>query len=285
MTKTKYYHFNGFNAQTGEFDPNKYVIVDEQSGRYIDVGKGEGPDIENAINMAGKYIMPGLINAHIHIDSDVNHEFGKEKFGVDSDEEHVRAGVIEAHKKGIKVAVHAQGAEGIKIAVRAGVDSVEHSFHSDDESIELMKNKGTSVVPTMIAMKRIIDRPDEVPSWMIERTITHWEAHQKSIEKAAAAGVNIVMGTDSGTPFNGFGNESAVEMDMMVAFGHMTPQQVLKSATVNAAKMMGINDHYGAIAVGRYADFIVIRENPINNMKVLQQEQKQIFQHGHAVIR
>ena len=402
MTKTKCYNFNGFNAQTGEFDPNRYVIVDEQSGRYIDVGKGEGPDIENAINMAGKYIMPGLINAHIHIDSDVNHEFGKEKFGVDSDEEHVRAaivaehnmkkmlhhgvmvvrnvgtarmtdieiarmqreggiqgpmmvasgaafsmtgghgsngggievdgvdevrkavrqamkggaqvikfmvtggvsagdfetpdqvqlnedevraGVIEAHKKGIKVAAHAQGAEGIKIAVRAGVDSVEHAFHIDDESIELMKNKGTSVIPTMIAMKRIIDRPDEVPSWMIERAITHWEAHQKSIEKAAAAGVNIVMGTDSGTPFNGFGNESAVEMDMMVEFGHMTPQQVLKSATVNAAKMMGINDNYGAIEVGQYADFIVIRENPINNMKVLQQEQKQIFQHGHAVIR
>ncbi|MCT4403883.1 amidohydrolase family protein [Leuconostoc falkenbergense] len=401
MTTTKYYNFNGFNDKTGDFETNKYVIVNNETGRYVEVGNGAGPSATKSVDFQGKYLMPGLINAHIHVDSDVYNEFGKPNFGVNNEQEHVRAvmaaahnmknilhhgvtvvrnvgtswmtdiemarlqregsiegpmmvasgaafsmtgghgsggggievdgpdevrksvrqamksgaqvikfmvtggvsagdfenpdqvqlnedevhaGVIEAHKKGIKVAAHAQGTEGIKIAVRAGVDSVEHAFHLDDEAVELMKEHGTSVVPTMIAMKRIIDRPNEVPSWMIERATTHWEAHQKSVAKAAASGVNMVMGTDSGTPFNGFGDESAVEMDMMVEFGKMTPQSVLQSATINAANMMAIEQDYGSISVGKFADFIVMQENPAENMKALQQDNKFVFQHGHAVV-
>lgn len=401
MTTTKYYNFNGFNDKTGDFETNKYVIVNNETGRYVEVGNGAGPSATKSVDFQGKYLMPGLINAHIHVDSDVYNEFGKPNFGVNNEQEHVRAvmaaahnmknmlhhgvtvvrivgtswmtdiemarlqregsiegpmmvasgaafsmtgghgsggggievdgpdevrksvrqamksgaqiikfmvtggvsagdfenpdqvqlnedevhaGVIEAHKKGIKVAAHAQGTEGIKIAVRAGVDSVEHAFHLDDEAVELMKEHGTSVVPTMIAMKRIIDRPNEVPSWMIERATTHWEAHQKSVAKAAASGVNMVMGTDSGTPFNGFGDESAVEMDMMVEFGKMTPQNVLQSATINAANMMAIEQDYGSISVGKFADFIVMQENPAENMKALQQDNKFVFQHGHPVV-
>jgi len=401
MTTTKYYNFNGFNDKTGDFETNKYVIVNNETGRYVEVGNGAGPSATKSVDFQGKYLMPGLINAHIHVDSDVYNEFGKPNFGVNNEQEHVRAvmaaahnmknmlhhgvtvvrnvgtswmtdiemarlqregsiegpmmvasgaafsmtgghgsggggievdgpdevrksvrqamksgaqiikfmvtggvsagdfenpdqvqlnedevhaGGIEAHKKGIKVAAHAQGTEGIKIAVRAGVDSVEHAFHLDDEAVELMKEHGTSVVPTMIAMKRIIDRPNEVPSWMIERATTHWEAHQKSVAKAAASGVNMVMGTDSGTPFNGFGDESAVEMDMMVEFGKMTPQNVLQSATINAANMMAIEQDYGSISVGKFADFIVMQENPAENMKALQQDNKFVFQHGHAVV-
>ncbi|HCU43341.1 MAG TPA: amidohydrolase family protein [Leuconostoc pseudomesenteroides] len=401
MTTTKYYNFNGFNDKTGDFETNKYVIVNNETGRYVEVGNGAGPSATKSVDFQGKYLMPGLINAHIHVDSDVYNEFGKPNFGVNNEQEHVRAvmaaahnmknmlhhgvtvvrnvgtswmtdiemarlqregsiegpmmvasgaafsmtgghgsggggievdgpdevrksvrqamksgaqiikfmvtggvsagdfenpdqvqlnedevhaGVIEAHKKGIIVAAHAQGTEGIKIAVRAGVDSVEHAFHLDDEAVELMKEHGTSVVPTMIAMKRIIDRPNEVPSWMIERATTHWEAHQKSVAKAAASGVNMVMGTDSGTPFNGFGDESAVEMDMMVEFGKMTPQNVLQSATINAANMMAIEQDYGSISVGKFADFIVMQENPAENMKALQQDNKFVFQHGHAVV-
>lgn len=401
MTTTKYYNFNGFNDKTGDFETNKYVIVNNETGRYVEVGNGAGPSATKSVDFQGKYLMPGLINAHIHVDSDVYNEFGKPNFGVNNEQEHVRAvmaaahnmknmlhhgvtvvrnvgtswmtdiemarlqregsiegpmmvasgaafsmtgghgsggggievdgpdevrksvrqamksgaqiikfmvtggvsagdfenpdqvqlnedevhaGVIEAHKKGIKVAAHAQGTEGIKIAVRAGVDSVEHAFHLDDEAVELMKEHGTSVVPTMIAMKRIIDRPNEVPSWMIERATTHWEAHQKSVAKAAASGVNMVMGTDSGTPFNGFGDESAVEMDMMVEFGKMTPQNVLQSATINAANMMAIEQDYGSISVGKFADFIVMQENPAENMKALQQDNKFVLQHGHAVV-
>lgn len=401
MTTTKYYNFNGFNDKTGDFETNKYVIVNNETGRYVEVGNGAGPSATKSVDFQGKYLMPGLINAHIHVDSDVYNEFGKPNFGVNNEQEHVRAvmaaahnmknmlhhgvtvvrnvgtswmtdiemarlqregsiegpmmvasgaafsmtgghgsggggievdgpdevrksvrqamksgaqiikfmvtggvsagdfenpdqvqlnedevhaGVIEAHKKGIKVAAHAQATEGIKIAVRAGVDSVEHAFHLDDEAVELMKEHGTSVVPTMIAMKRIIDRPNEVPSWMIERATTHWEAHQKSVAKAAASGVNMVMGTDSGTPFNGFGDESAVEMDMMVEFGKMTPQNVLQSATINAANMMAIEQDYGSISVGKFADFIVMQENPAENMKALQQDNKFVFQHGHAVV-
>lgn len=399
MTTTKFDHFYGFNAQTGDFDDNRYAVIDNTTGRYISVGQGEGPQADHTINGQGQYMMPGMINAHVHIDSDVNNQFGKPEFGVHSEEEHVRgvitavsnmqnmlkngvtvvrnvgtshmtdieiarmqaagqiqgpmmiasgrtfsmtgghgsdngyevdgvdevrktvrqaikngaqiikfmvtggvsagdfetpdqvqlnedeihAGVVEAHKKGIKVAAHAQGSEGIKIAIRAGVDSIEHAFHIDDEAIDMLKKHGTSVVPTMIAMKRIIDRPEDVPYWMIQRAMTHWEAHQKSIARAAAAGVNIVMGTDSGTPFNGFGEESAVEMAMMVEYGHMTPQQVMQSATINAAKMMGIDANYGDISVGKYADIIVTKSNPIVDMTAMQQIDKWVFQHGQAV--
>ena len=91
MTTTKYYNFNGFNDKTGDFETNKYVIVNNETGRYVEVGNGAGPSATKSVDFQGKYLMPGLINAHIHVDSDVYNEFGKPNFGVNNEQEHVRA--------------------------------------------------------------------------------------------------------------------------------------------------------------------------------------------------
>lgn len=399
MTTTKFYNFNGFNAETGNFESQNYAVVSDETGRYLEVGTGHGPDANKAVNLNEQYVMPGLINAHVHIDSDVTQAFGRQGFGVDDEvmharavatalanmkwllksgvtvvrnvgtanmtdiavsrmqaegaisgpymiasgasfsitgghgsgagievdgideirrsvrqamkngakvikfmatggvsagdfetpdqvqfnEDELRAGVLEAHKKQLKVAAHAQGAEGIKIAVRAGVDTIEHAFHLDDDAIAMMRERGTIVVPTMVAMKRILDRPDDVPAWMIERATTHWQAHQESVAKAAKAGVKIAMGTDSGTPFNGFFAESADEMVLMVEYGGMTPQQVLQAATINAAEALDVAADYGDMTVGKFADFITLTTNPATDIAAVRQEDKWVFQHGKAV--
>lgn len=195
-------------------------------------------------------------------------------------EAEMRAGVIEAHHKGIPVAAHAQGNEGIKNAVRAGVDSIEHGFYIDDEAVELMLEHGTTLVPTLNAMWAIINRGQGLlPDWMMEKATGHWLAHKASVEKAAKAGIPIAMGTDAGTPFNDFANDSMWELELMQTQSNLTPLQILQSATRNGAKLLRIDGDYGTLETGKFADFIITEKSPLTDLKQLQGE-KLVFQHG-----
>ena len=200
----------------------------------------------------------------------------------------VRAGVIEAHHKGFTVAAHAQGNAGIKEAVKAGVDTIEHGFDIDDETIAMMKEHGTAVVPTLNAMYGIYEFGEgTVPDWARQKVIVNIKKHFKSIEKAAKAGIPIAMGTDAGTPYNGFKEESAYEIQLEVEKAHMTPAQAIESATIVCAKVMQVGDEYGSIETGKFADFIIMADNPIDDISVIQRD-KDVYQHGkrvHAVIQ
>lgn len=195
----------------------------------------------------------------------------------------VRAAVEEAHHKGKTVAAHAQGNAGVKEAVEAGVDTVEHAFDIDDQTIEMMKKHGTVVVPTMNAMYAIYEYGEKsVPAWAREKVIVNIKKHFASISKAVQAGIPIAMGTDAGTPYNGFQSESAYEMQLYVEKAGMTPAQAIDSATINCARAMHVDNEYGEIKAGKFADFIATTENPINDITVIQQD-KDVFQNGSQV--
>ena len=184
-------------------------------------------------------------------------------------EEEMKAAIEEAHKAGKKTATHAQGTEGIKNAVRAGVDSVEHAIFLDDELIEMMIERGTYIVPTLAAVDFIVQNGEEggIPEYAVRKAKYVQQSHKESIKKAYEAGVKIAMGTDSGTPFNLHGS-APYEIKLLVECC-MSPMDALVSATKGSADCLGILDNYGTLEEGKFADFLVLDENPLDSLETL----------------
>ena len=184
-----------------------------------------------------------------------------------SDEE-IRAVVAEAHRLGRKVAAHAHGAAGIKQAVMAGVDSIEHGSFIDDEAIRLMKEKGTYLVPTLYLADWFIENYQRlrVPAFMVEKAKVVMPAARQNIARAFKAGVKVAFGTDAAVYPHGL---NAREFAVMVKLG-MTPMQSIQAATVNAADLLGWSDRVGSIEAGRFADIIAVNGDPIADVTVLE---------------
>ncbi len=184
-------------------------------------------------------------------------------------EAEARALVETAHAYGRKVAVHAHGAEGIKLALRAGADSIEHGTVMDDEIVRMMKTKGTYYVPTLSTVNGYLERIAANPNayrpevrkqidWRIGIT-------GQSLAKAHPAGVKIAFGTDAGVSKHG---RNADEFELMVRYG-MTPAEAIKAATVNAADLLGLASEIGTIEPGKSADFIAVAGDPLADVTVL----------------
>ena len=185
-------------------------------------------------------------------------------------EEEIKAVVDMARDLGLKVACHAHGAEGMKRAVRAGVASIEHGTLMDDETMELMKKFGTYYVPTITAGKSVADSA-KIPNYYSEivtpKALSIGPKIQATFGKAYKMGVKIAFGTDAGVFFHG---KNAIEFQYMVEAG-MPAMAAIKSATVNAADLLGVKEILGSIEVGKLADIIAVSDNPLNNIKTLQQ--------------
>ena len=184
-----------------------------------------------------------------------------------SDEE-IRAVVAEAHRLGRKVAAHAHGAAGIKQAVLAGVDSIEHGSFIDDEAIRLMKEKGTYLVPTLYLADWFIENYQRlrVPEFMVEKAKVVMPAARQNIARAFRAGVKVAFGTDAAVYPHGL---NAREFAVMVRLG-MTPMQSIQAATINAADLLGWSDRVGSIEGGRFADIIAVSGDPTADVTVLE---------------
>lgn len=181
-------------------------------------------------------------------------------------EEELRVMVQEAHfRKGLKVMSHAQGAEGVKTAVRAGIHSIEHGIFLDDEAIELMLKNGTYLVPTLLAPVSVIDQADSVPPWALEKAKATVDDHRVSIEKAHKAGVKIAMGTDAGVMPHG---TNLRELGLMCDIG-MTPMESIVATTKTAAECLGWN-HLGTLETGKLADLIISKADPIADIRSLE---------------
>ncbi|AXX64779.1 amidohydrolase family protein [Bombilactobacillus bombi] len=250
-------------------------------------GHGDGSGIEvdgvdEMIKGVRQSMKNGVDNIKLMVTGGVLRN-GETPDDIQFNEDEVKAAVREAHHKNKTVAAHAQGNAGVKEAAQAGVDTVEHAFDIDDETIDIMKEHKTFVVPTMNAMYAIYKYgEDTVADWARQKVIINIKKHFASIKKAAAAGIPIAMGTDAGTPYNGFENESAYEMQLYVEKAGMTPAQAIDTATINCAKAMHVSKDYGEISVGKVADFIVMKDNPIQDIKVIQKE-KAVYQGGVCV--
>jgi len=196
-----------------------------------------------------------------------------------SDEE-IRAIVIEAHRLGRKVAAHAHGAAGIKQAVLAGVDSIEHGSFIDAEAIRLMKEKGTYLVPTLYLADWFIENYERlrVPEFMVEKAKVVMPAARKNIATAFKAGVKVAFGTDAAVYPHGL---NAREFAVMVKLG-LTPMQSIQAATVNAADLLGWSDRVGSIEPGRFADIIAVPGDPTT--EVTQLEHPSFVMKGGVVV-
>jgi imidazolonepropionase-like amidohydrolase len=197
--------------------------------------------------------------------------------------EEMRAAVEEAEKYDKTTAAHAIGAEGIKNALKAGVRSIEHGTFLDEEGIALLLEKDAYLVPTLSAFKTLkYGKEGGVPEYTIEKVAYYKTAHMKNLRKAIKAGVNVIVGTDSGTPFNYHG-ESAYEMECLVENG-LSPMQAIQSATRIAAEALKLAN-LGIIKEGGIADLIVVDANPLDDIKVLQDPEKikMVFKDGKLI--
>jgi imidazolonepropionase-like amidohydrolase len=173
-------------------------------------------------------------------------------------DEELRAGIDEAHKAGRKVAAHAHGSEGIKAAVLAGVDSIEHGSFMTDEIISLMKQRGTFFSATLCSAQGFLDAPpDSVAEWAMVKAGHVRVALDASFRRAHDAGVRLVLGTDAGTPFNRHG-DNARELALMVKLG-VDPLDALRAATRNGAELLGKLDTLGTVETGKAADLVLVQ--------------------------
>jgi imidazolonepropionase-like amidohydrolase len=181
------------------------------------------------------------------------------------------AAIAQAHQLGLRVAGHCHGAAGVKEAVRAGLDTVEHGTLLDEEAIDLMKQRGAFYVPTLAAPFHICagGTASGIPPYAVAKAESVLARHRESVRRAHEVGVRIAMGTDCGTPFNAAG-KNALELELMVQNG-LTPAEALMATTRVAAEAIGIPDRAGTLAPGKRADLIVVDGNPLADVKVLQE--------------
>ncbi|MGK2285546.1 amidohydrolase family protein [Pedomonas sp. V897] len=174
-----------------------------------------------------------------------------------------------AHSLGLKVAAHAHGAKGIETAVKAGVDSIEHSTFIDEAGLKAMKAKGTYMVPTLMAFTGISERLGKgIYTPQVEEKVRQTLAVRgKQIAAAKREGVPIAFGTDSGVFEHGRNGE---EFRLMVQYGGLTPREAVASATTVAAKLLGLETEIGTLEAGKSADLIAVDGNPLEDVTVLE---------------
>ena len=181
-------------------------------------------------------------------------------------EDEIEAIVKTAKDYGFKVAVHAHGEEGMKRAIRAGVNSIEHGTFMDDEAIELFKKHGTWYVPTITAGKAVGDSakiPGYYPPVVVPKALETGPQIQKTFAKAYKAGVKIAFGTDAGVYKHGM---NWLEFGYMIEAG-MTPMDAIRSATISAADLLGEKDKLGSIEAGKLADIVAVDGDPLKDAK------------------
>lgn len=180
--------------------------------------------------------------------------------------EEIGAAVDEAHKWGRRVAAHAIGAPGILGAVKAGVDSVEHCNQLTAGTAREMAARGTFRGPTLCAIRGIVDHPESVPAYAVEKGREVHDDSVRGLHRALRAGVRHVVSTDSGTPFNPHGS-AGLEVAYLVDWG-MPALQAMVAATANGAELLGLTD-VGHVRPGFVADLALWDANPVEDPAAL----------------
>lgn len=181
-------------------------------------------------------------------------------------DEEMDALVDEAHRRGVHTAAHAHGAAGVRAAVRAGVDTIEHGTFLDEKTIDLLVREDVVLVPTLSAPYHIMQNAANATDESVQKTDDVYQRHIESFQRAVEAGVTIVGGTDAGTPFNYHG-ANATEISFMAEYA-MDPMDAIVAMTGRAAEVIGLDDA-GVLEHGAHADFLVLDGDPLDDVGTL----------------
>jgi len=188
------------------------------------------------------------------------------------------------YRRGIKVMSHAQGLEGVKNAIRAGIHSIEHGIFLDEEAIDLMIEKGTFLVPTLLAPLSVVEIAEAtgaMPEYGVRKARETIEIHSESIAQAQKSGVTIAMGTDAGVMPHG---TNLRELGLMCNIG-MTPMQSIVATTKVAAECLGWQDRIGTVERGKLADIVITATDPLRDIRSLEKQEniKVVIQAGKVL--
>jgi imidazolonepropionase-like amidohydrolase len=193
------------------------------------------------------------------------------------------AGFEEAKKAGKLTACHAHSLQGVKNAIRAGVRTIEHGVWLDEEACDLMLEHGCYLCPTLSVVHNLVShsRDPKMLPHVRQKVQRVADALSESFSLAVQKGVSIICGTDAGMPFTGHG-ETATEVRFMVQAG-VTPEEAIIIATSRSAEALNLSDQTGAVAVGRFADLMVVAEDPTADIEALSRP-TYVFKKGQQVI-
>ncbi len=193
---------------------------------------------------------------------------GDEPGGQRYTEQEVRAAAEIADLHGLPFSCHAHGARGIKTAVRAGATSIEHCTMADEEGIHMMAERGTYLVPTIVATVGIAEQPKgSLPANIFKKLDICMAHHKGAVQLAVKEGVKFAFGTDAATPGNTHGTQTR-EFGLMVDYG-LSTMDALLSATVNGADLNRVSKDLGSITPGKYADVVAYSEDPFDDISTM----------------
>ncbi|HEX5069705.1 MAG TPA: amidohydrolase family protein [Vicinamibacterales bacterium] len=268
------FRVNADGSKTPLVGPRMFV-----AGQGISGGREGAPAID---------AIPGLVDQRVKAGSDWIKAYGSRGSfqSVETTQtltyEQMKAIVDAAHKAGKPVAIHSYGASGVKDAVRAGADSVEHGIEIDAETLAMMKKQGTVWVPTVDHNRYYVDSREQY-GWAPEVVPPLQDYIQKNFESmrdAFKAGVTMAMGSDA--VFSGFGQNTG-ELRWFVKAG-MTPAQALQTATTIPAKLLGHEKDLGAIGAGFYADIVAVDGDPLKDINVVLDKVRWVMKGGVVVV-
>jgi imidazolonepropionase-like amidohydrolase len=196
--------------------------------------------------------------------------------------EEMKAAVEMAHQFGKKIAIHSYGPDGARDAVRAGTDSLEHATDMDEATIQEMAKRGTFYVPTIDHNRYYIENGDKIgyaPGYK-ERLLAFIPRNLETARKAFKAGVKFAMGSDA--IYTMFGQNTR-ELGWFVKAG-MTPEQALRTATVNGAELLGKEKELGAVAPGYFADLVAVEGDPLSDINIVLNHVKWVMKGGSVVV-
>lgn len=196
--------------------------------------------------------------------------------------EEMATAVDEAHKRGLRVAAHAEGLDGIRNAVLAGVDTIEHGCFLDDETAALMAERGTYYVPTVSVFTQMARQGEGsgIPPYVLEKSRWVADATWQSVRRAKRHGVKIAGGTDAGSPLHPH-SPLVLEIAMLVDCG-LSVLEALTAATATSAEALGVEGITGQVTPGSYADLLAVEGNPLADIQALS-HLKAVIQHGNLI--